>query len=97
MSDIAIPKLNNNDVAYTLVEWLVGAGEMRSTWRHERLRHIRGDRIVRHDLRPKNGDKDQKDDTGRSDCGQRVAAQDPGRVTKRRASHPIDTRGSAIP
>ena len=76
---------------------LVGAGPVRRARRLQRLRYIRGDRIVRHDRRPENGDQHQEDDAGRGDRGQRIAAQDPGGMSQRRAGHQIDTLGSAIP
>jgi hypothetical protein len=63
---------------------LIGAGDVRRARWHQGLRHVRDDRIIRHDPRPENGDQRKQEDAGSGNGGERVAAQNPAGMAKRR-------------
>ena len=95
--DGEIEPCRDDEAAEHVAAELIGAGDVRRARRHQCLRHVRDDRVIRHDPRPENGDQRKQKDAGSGNGGERVAAQNPAGMAKRRCGHPIVTRGSAMP
>ena len=77
------PRRDDETTEHVAAE-LIGAGNVCRARRHQRLRHVRDDRIIRHDPGPENRDQRKQEDAGSGDGGERVAAQNPAGMAKRR-------------